>query len=143
MLRLVQELRRRSAFHNSTVLHHGDLIGQVANQAEVVRNKEVGEPAQRLQFEQQIHDLCLDGKIERRQRLVEDEQLRFESERACNCQSLTLASTELGGRTTGPLPRKPYLLHQLECLLSSLAPVAASLNHQGLGDDFLGGQAGI
>ena len=61
----------------------GDLAGQdvdpvrhVANDIEVVRDEEVGDPELVLQVSEQVEDLGLDGHVQGADRFVADDQLR-------------------------------------------------------------------
>ena len=43
----------------------------------------------------QVDDLCLNGNVERRNRFVGNDQLRFDCQRACDCDTLALAARKL------------------------------------------------
>ena len=58
-------------------IHHRDAIGEIADQGEVVGDEKDAHAHIAPQFHQQIHDLRLDGDVERRGRLVGDEKFRF------------------------------------------------------------------
>jgi hypothetical protein len=57
-------------------------VGDVADDVEVVRDEDVGEVEVALEVLQQVEDLRLHGDVERRDRLVADDQLRVDHERA-------------------------------------------------------------
>ena len=56
-------------------VHHRDAVGDVAHHREVVRDEDVREAQLVLQVLEQVDDAGLDRHVERRHRLVEDEQL--------------------------------------------------------------------
>src|SRR5579871_3171846 len=55
-------------------------------------NKEIGEPVLALQAAQQVHDLCANADIERRNGLIENEKLWPQRERACDIDALALSA---------------------------------------------------
>ena len=62
---------------------------------EVVRDEQVGEVQALLQVDQQVDDLRLDVDVERRDRLVGDDELGRDRERARDRDALPLAAREL------------------------------------------------
>ena len=62
---------------------------------EIVRDEDVGEAEAPLQVAQQVEHLRLDRDVERRDRLVADDQLRLDRERAGDRDALALAAGEL------------------------------------------------
>ena len=67
---------------------------------QIVRDEEIRQAESRLQVQQQIRDLGLHGAIQGGQGFIEDQQLRFEHECACDGQSLALAAAEFGGASS-------------------------------------------
>ena len=67
----------------------------VADDAEVVRDQQVGEAELVLQLAEQVDDLGLDRDVERRDRLVEDDQPRPQRQRPGDPDPLPLAAREL------------------------------------------------
>jgi hypothetical protein len=61
----LQKLARRRDFHNLARVHHGHFIGNVPDDAQVVRNEENGHAQLPLQAGQQFYNLSLNGDIER------------------------------------------------------------------------------
>ena len=88
-----QRLRIRG-LDDDAEIHHRDPVGDVLHHREVVRDEDVGEAEPVLQVAQQIEDLRADRDIERRDRLVADDQLRLDRERAGNRDALALAAGE-------------------------------------------------
>ena len=86
-------------------MHHRDVVGQVLDYRQVVRDEQVGEPEPVLQVEQQVDDLGLDGNVQCRNRLIAHDEFRLDSERTGNAaleESLYLAK----------LASKVYLIHR-------------------------------
>ena len=76
-------------------IHDGDAVGDVAHHGEIVGDEDVGEPQPLLQLHEQVHHLRLDRHVERRDRLVADDEARVERERAGDADALALAAGEL------------------------------------------------
>ena len=76
-------------------VHDRDPVGDVADDGEVVGDEEVGEPELLLQLDEQVQHLRLDRDVERRHRLVGDDELRLQDERAGDPDALALAAAEL------------------------------------------------
>ncbi len=70
-------------------------VGDVADDVQVVRDEDVGEAELLLQVLQQVQDLRLHGHVERGDRLVADDQLRVDRERARDADPLALPAREL------------------------------------------------
>ncbi len=67
----------------------------MANDAEVVGDEDVRQRELVLQIVEQVDDLGLDRDVERRDRLVGDDQARIERERARDADALALTTREL------------------------------------------------
>ena len=112
---LVQVVRRRQ-LHDLAEVHHRDPIGDVPDDGEVVRDEEVREVELALQCLEQIDDLRLDRDVERRHRLVADDEVRIEGQGARKPDSLALTAGELVwiarrgvGGEADDLEQLPYL----------------------------------
>ena len=66
------------------MLHHAEIVG----------DEQIGEAELLLQVLQQVDDLRLDRDVERRDRLVADQQLGLDGERAGDADALALAAGE-------------------------------------------------
>ena len=60
-----------------------------------MRDEQVGETELLLQIEQHVQDLDLDRDVERRNRLVGDDELGIHRQRAGNADALALSAREL------------------------------------------------
>ena len=76
-------------------VHHRDAVGDVADDAQVVRDEDVRQPELRLEVLEQVEDLRLHRDVQRGDRLVGDDQLRVERERPRDPDPLPLTAREL------------------------------------------------
>ena len=72
-----------------------DQIGDVADDRQVVGDEQVGEIELLLERLEQVDDLRLDRDVERRHRLVGDDEVRVDRERAGDADALALTAGEL------------------------------------------------
>ena len=72
----VEDLFHRPLLDDLAGLHHDDAIGEIANHRQVVGDEEVGQAEFATQVLEQVDHLRLDRDVERRDRLVADDQLR-------------------------------------------------------------------
>ena len=91
----VEELGGRGLFHDAAVLHDGDVIRDLTDDGQIVRDEEHGEGVSEAKFAQQREDLRLDGDVERGGGFVCDEELRAVDEGHRDEDALALASREL------------------------------------------------
>ena len=76
-------------------MHDRDPVGDVADDADVVGDEEVGEAELVLEVVEQVDDLRLDRDVEGGDRLVGDDQLRLQRQRPGDPDPLPLAAGEL------------------------------------------------
>src|SRR5207237_6245134 len=93
--RVAEQLRRRRLFPNFSIAHHHHVIGDLAHQREVVRDEEHRHLVALLQSGDQIHDLALDRHVQRRGRLIGDQELRLAGDRHGDHHALLLPAREL------------------------------------------------
>ncbi len=74
MLRRAPDVEVIATFDNLPTLHHMHPVGDVTHHGKIVRDEQQREPEFFFQFNQQVEDLRLNGHVERRNRLVADEQ---------------------------------------------------------------------
>src|SRR5579864_4608165 len=113
MRRALVDLVPRADLDHLAEIHHGDAIGDMPDDGEIVRNEDVREPEVALQRLEQIHDLRANRNVERRHRLVEDDQLRIQRERARDPDALPLAARELVREPVRMLGRQADRAQQL------------------------------
>ena len=78
-------------------IHNADGIGNIAHNGQVMGDKDVGQAQLLLQRFEQVDDLCLNRNIQRRNRLIADNQLWVAGQGAGNAQALALATAHLVG----------------------------------------------
>ena len=100
-----------------------------------MRDEQVGEAEPLLQIEQQVHDLRLHGDVERRDRLVGDDERRLERERARDADALPLAAAELVRVLVDVGGVEPDELEQLPHARATLLARADLVNDERLLDD--------
>ena len=81
--------------HHASLVEDDDFLREIGDDAEIVRDDEHGHPELRLQFLDEGEDLRLDRHVERRGRLVGDEQRRPADERHRDHRPLPQAAGEL------------------------------------------------
>ena len=75
-------------------VHHRDTVRDVFHHGEVVRNEDIGQPEPVLQIAQQVQDLRTDRDIQRRYRLVADDEFGLDCERPGDGDALALTAGE-------------------------------------------------
>jgi hypothetical protein len=90
--RVVVDLLGRAELDDLPQVHDRDPVGDVTNDAEVVRDEDIREPELVLDVFEQVDDLCLDRDVEGRDRLVGDDQLRLQRQGAGNSDALALST---------------------------------------------------
>ena len=121
MQRLGEELLGRRLLDDPAQIHDGDVLADVAHHRQVVRDEQVGEPEILLQTHQQVENLRLDRDVERRDRLVGDDEVRLDGERPRDADALPLSTAELVRLAVGELRREPDAVEQFVDPLSRLA----------------------
>ena len=89
-----------AAFDQIATLQHRDLIGNVGDDAEIMRDEENRCAVLALQLADQIEDLRLGRDVERRRRLVGDQQARIEQQSHGDHRALALTAAQLVGKRT-------------------------------------------
>ncbi len=99
----------------------------VAHHAEIVRDEEIGDIEIALQIGEQIEDLRLHRNVKRRHRLVGDQQLRIEHQRARNRDALALPAgkhVRIAARMFGAQANfAQHVAHALAALLCAVLRV--------------------
>jgi hypothetical protein len=98
-----------------------------------------------LQAQEQVEDLRLNGHVERRRRLVGDQQARVAGDRHGDHDALVHAARELVRKGGEPAfgRRDADLLEQLDGAPAVLGPAAAQVHLERLGDLKAHGEAGV
>ncbi len=136
MLRVLEQLGDRPGLDDLAVGHHADPIGDLAHDRQIVGDQQHRHPEAALQVLQQGQDLGLDGDVERRGRLVGDQQIRLIGERHRDHHALSLAAGQLMGVGAQALLRlaQAHQVQQLQRSRARLRLAHSAVQHQGLAD---------
>ena len=104
VLRLGEDILGGAFLDDLATLHDVDALGHLAHDAKVVRDEQHGHAHLALQLLQQLEDLRLYGDVERRRRLVGDEQVWLVGQ--CH-----------GDHHALPLPARQLMRERVEALL--------------------------
>ncbi len=113
MLRVVVKRVAVGQFDDLAQVHHRDPVGDVAHHRQVVADEQVGQAELLLQVLQQVHDLRLDRHVQRRDRLVADDELGVQRQRAGDADALALAAGELVRIAVGEVAVQADRIQQL------------------------------
>ena len=94
MLRLLRDLPRIAHLNQPSAIHHRNTRGEIAHHRHGVRDKEIGQAKLALQLRQQVDDLRSHADVERRNRLIRDDELRTQRQRPRDPDALPLSSAE-------------------------------------------------
>ena len=92
---LAHALRMLELVEIPAAVHHRHLVDHLRDDAEVVRDQQDRHPEPLAQLLHQLEDLRLHGHVERRRRLVRDQELRVAGERHRDHHALAHAAREL------------------------------------------------
>ena len=95
VLRTPQHILGRPLFDDAALPHDDDAMGDVRDDAEIMRDEQDAGAAPRPQLGDQLEDLRLRGDVEGGRRLVRDQQRRIEDERAGDHRALALPARHL------------------------------------------------
>ena len=124
---------RQGRFGDLAEIHDGDPIGEIADDAHVVRDEQVRGVCARLQVAEQVEDRGLNRHVERGDRLVTDDQVGFAQMRA-RCRraaSRRRKADSAAGRdsvrraarrATASSPRRPLVLLTIHGTARAAAP---------------------
>ena len=103
----------RGLFHDPAQIHHGHPVAHMPDDPEIVGNQDQGQPQIATQIGQQVHHLRLHRHVQRRDRLVPDDQSRPRGQRAGNPDALSLPAREFMRIAVGIFRAQPHLTQQL------------------------------
>ena len=95
MLRRLEDPFDRSLLDDLATVHDANTIGDAADDTEIVGDEQQAHSEPGSDIRQQRQDLRLHGDVQRRGRLVSDQQVRFIGERHRDHHTLTLAAGQL------------------------------------------------
>ena len=97
MLGAVEDVVHRALLHDPSQVHHDHLTGDLGDDAQVVRDEDDGRPVLALELAQEVQHLRLGRDVDRRRRLVGDEEARLAGQRHGDHRALAEAARELPG----------------------------------------------
>ena len=104
---------------------------------QIVRHKNIRQPVLFLQIHHQVQDLRLNGNVQRRNRLIADDKLRIQRQRAADADSLPPAAVQLMRVAVLIALGKPDGIHNLaDTLVQFLLAFADMVHFQRLSDNF-------
>ena len=93
---------------DSAQVHDGHAVGHMPHHGQVMGNEDVGDSEFLLEVIEQVEDLRLDGKIQRGDRFIQDDDVRVEGQRTGNADAVAAGrrKTPAGiyGRPMGAAP---------------------------------------
>src|SRR5215211_2683344 len=95
VLRIRQHILRLTQFHDATQVHHSHTVRKIAHGSKIMCNKDNRYTARLAQIREQVDDLSANGYIQHGNRLVCEQQMRLQNERARDHYALTLSAREL------------------------------------------------
>jgi hypothetical protein len=95
MAGIVEDLAHIAGLHHLARIHHHHLVAQFRDQPQIVGDDDHGRLQFALQFAQQMDDLRLHGDVERRRRLVRQQQRRVHQKRHRDAGALAHAAGEM------------------------------------------------
>jgi hypothetical protein len=134
MARVRERVRTRPDLDDLPQVHDRDPVGQVPDHRQVVADEQVGDLQPLLQVLEQAEDARLDADVQRRHRLVQDQDLRAERQGPGDADPLPLPAGELVRIPARPGRVQVHGLHQ-PGHLGQRGPVAHALHDHRLGDD--------
>ncbi len=123
MLRILEDRRDRTHLDDASGIHDRHMIGDLRDHAEIVGDQDHRRPRLLLEAADEREDLGLDGHVERRGRLVGDEELRSVGEGHGDHGTLAHAPRELVRIGVEALlgPRNAHQLQHVQGLGPGLA----------------------
>ncbi len=111
--RSVEQRGRGRTLHQPARIHDRNLVGELHQQGQVVRDEQSGKAEPVAQADQLLEDLPLGDDVEGGGRLVQDHDLRLERQRYGDHRSLSHAAGQLVGIAAQPVGVDPHHVEQL------------------------------
>ncbi len=93
--RVGHDLESRSLLDDPSCAHHDDAVAELVDHGQIVTDEQAGEMEVALKGAQQIQHRLLDRHVQRRRRLVSDEQKRSQRDGSGDGHALPLAARQL------------------------------------------------
>src|SRR5271154_4513694 len=95
MSRMVEHLLRWARLDDCAEVHHEDSVRKVPDHLEVVADEEIAKPSRALDRREELQNTATRRHVERSGRLVQNDDLRVDSERPGNAHPLALSAAQL------------------------------------------------
>src|SRR5215831_16879889 len=89
MLRIVEDIHRRTDLYNLTGVHYRNIVGNFGNHSEIMRNQNHGEVELFAKVVEKVEDLRLDRDIQRSRWFIRNQQRRAAYQRHGDHDPLT------------------------------------------------------
>ena len=100
---IVVDLICISQLNHLAKVHNSNTVGNMSDDQKIMCDEQIGQSQFLLQFIKHVDNLRLDGNIQRRYRLVADDEFGIDSQRSCNTDTLSLSAGKLMHITGGML----------------------------------------
>ena len=121
-------------FDDLPQVHDSGVVADVPDHRQVMGDEQIGEAEPVLQLLEEVEHLRLDGHIEGRDRLVEDQETRIESQGTRHADTLTLPAGELVGIAVRRVGIHPHQRQQLSHPLRPIRPRHVGVHMQEFAD---------
>ena len=138
------ELKAVGQFHQLAQVHDADAVGDMLDHAQVMGDEQVGQAHLGLQVLEHVDDLRLDGNVQRRDRLVADDELGVHGQGAGDAHALPLPARELVRVAVGVLAVEAHALQQADDAVAAVLVVGGQLvDVDAFAHDVPDGHAGV
>jgi hypothetical protein len=133
--------RARRDLHDAPEIEHDDAVGDVFDDGEIVADEQHGQAEPLLQRAHEVDHLRLDRDVERRHRLVGDDQIGLQGQRPRDADALALAAGKFVRVAVDGVGRQVDAGESGARRLDPAGAVALLLDRQTLGQDLADGHA--
>ena len=96
---MLENIVGRSGFDHIPQIHHTDPVAHISHHPQIMGDEQISQVEFAMQFFEQIQNLSLDGDIQGRGWLIQNQQLRPQDQRPGQGDTLALATGKLMGIT--------------------------------------------
>jgi hypothetical protein len=123
MARLGVDLARRAPLHDAAEIHHHHFVAEIFDDTEIVGDEQHGQAEALLELAQEVEHLRLHRNVERRHRLVGDDEIGLDRQRPGDADALALSAGEFMREAARIFGRQPDQGQQFgDALAARLAP---------------------
>ncbi len=133
----------RCGLDHTAQVHHDHAVAEVLDHAQVMADKQIGQPQFVAQVHEQVENLRLNRHIQRRHRLVAHQQFRLHRQRTGNADALTLTAAELMRIALAQLRAEPGTLQLGTDVIIGPFTVGQAVQQRALPDDTVDPQARV